>query len=112
MNRIAEHIVERLKDYNPYYMYAEQEALPYCVYEVENESAVITKHGIVGWRADVAVYLAVSTEPGAKQLKEEVVEKLQERIQGYTIVIASMQPSFADEQWLWKIDFSVTQHFN
>ena len=111
MNRIAEHIVERLKDYNPYYMYAEQESLSYCVYEVENEAPIFTKQGVIGWKADVAVYVAASSEPQAQQLKEEVAAKLLERIQGYTIVIGSMQPAFAEEQWLWKIDFSVTQHF-
>ena len=44
MNKIAEHIVERLSEYNPYYMYAEQESLPYCVYYVASEAPILTKH--------------------------------------------------------------------
>lgn len=112
MNKIAEHIVERLSEYNPYYMYAEQESLPYCVYEVASEVPTLTKHGVAGWKSEATVYLAESTESKAQAFKDRVVARLNERIQGYTIVITSMQPAFAEEQWLWKIDFSVTQHFN
>lgn len=112
MNKIAEHIVERLNEFNPYYMYAEQERLPYCVYEIASESPIYTKHGIAGWKAEATVYLAESSESKAQQFKEKVLAILGEKRQGYTIVITSMQPAFAEEQWLWKVDFSITQYFN
>ena len=112
MNKIAEHIVATLKEYNPYYEYAEQQVLPYCVYEITSEAPVYTKHGIIGYTAEATVYLAAATEVKAQTLKEGVVSKLLVRQEGYTLKITSMQPAFAEEQWLWKIDISITQHFS
>lgn len=111
MNKIAEHIVTRLKDYNPYYMYAEQMALPYCVYEVTSNTPQRTKHGIIGYTADASVYVAAASESKATDMKNGVVAELSKREPGYTVIISGEEAAFAEEQWLWKIDITITQHF-
>lgn len=109
-SKIAEHIVTRLESFiTPYYEYAEQLPLPYCVFEVEQEQPLYSKLGVNGYKADVSVYLAAATEQQAQQLKNQAVEALTERRSGFMVAINSSQPAFAEEQWLWKIDLSITQ---
>lgn len=113
VNRIAEHIVTRLEPIiTPYFMYCEQQTLPYCVYEMANEAVINSKSGVVGYSSDATVYLAAATEDHAQQLKEQVLEALLKRDNEFIINITAMQPAFAEEQWLWKIDFNITQTDN
>lgn len=110
ISRIAEYIVFKLEPIaTPYFMYCEQQSLPYCVYELANEVPLMTKGGIVGYTADVSIYLVASTEDEAQRLKQQVLDVLQQRDAGYIVNITAMQPAYAEEQWLWKIDFQITQ---
>lgn len=112
-NRIAEHIVSRLEPIiTPYFMYCEQQALPYCVYEMANEAIVVSKSGVIGYSSDATVYLAAATEDHAQQLKEQVLEALLKKDNEFVINVTAMQPAFAEEQWLWEIDFNITQTDN
>ena len=109
-NRIAENIVERLsKHFAPSYIYTEQASLPYCVYEIGQISPKYTKAGISGWIADVTVYLAAGTEAESVEMKDKALSALTARDGRFVINISSVQPAFADEQWLQKIDLQVTQ---
>ena len=111
MSKIAEHIVTRLKEYNPYYIYAEQVSLPYCVYEITSETPIRSKHGIIGYTADASVYVAAATETEVTAIKFGVVTQLSKREPRYTVLITGEEATFAEEQWLWKIDIRITQHF-
>lgn len=109
-NRIYEHIVERLsKHFTPSYIYTEQSSLPYCVYEVSQESPVYAKSGTIGYKADATVYLAAATEGQSTEMKNTALSLLNERSKQFTINVTSVQPAFGDDQWLQKIDFTVTQ---
>lgn len=109
-SKIAEHIVSRLEGFvTPYYEYAEQLTLPYCVFEVEQEEPVYTKAGISGYSAEVSIYLAAATEAEALQLKDKAMAALAQRRAGFMVKVNSSQPAFAEEQWLWKIDSTITQ---
>ena len=109
-NRIAENIVERLsKHFTPSYIYTEQASLPYCVYEIEQESPIYVKSGLSGWRADVTVYLAAISEADSVDMKDKALSVLMARDGRFIINVTSVQPAFADEQWLQKIDLQVTQ---
>lgn len=93
-------------------MYCEQQKLPYCVYEMANEAVINSKGGVIGYSSDATVYLAAATEEHAQQLKEQVQEALLQRDRNYIINITAMQPAYAEEQWLWKIDLNITQTDN
>lgn len=109
-NRIAENVVERLSQhFIPSYIYTEQSSLPYCVYEVEQESPIYTKTALSGWKADVTVYLAAATEAESVEMKDKALAVLMARDGRYIYNISSVQPTFAEEQWLQKIDIQVTQ---
>lgn len=109
-NRIAENIVERLSRYfTPSYIYTEQSSLPYCVYEITQESPVYAKSGIIGYKAECTVYLAAATEAASVEMKDNALAVLTERDKRFAINISSVQPAFGEDQWLQKIDFQVTQ---
>ena len=109
-NRIYENIVERLsKHFTPSYVYTEQSSLPYCVYEVTQESLVYAKSGLIGYKAEATVYLAAATESASVEMKNKALSVLQERENRFVINISSVQPAFGDDQWLQKIDFQITQ---
>lgn len=109
-NRIAEEVTNRLSTFiTPSFIYTEQTELPYCVYEVAQDTPLYAKDGIYGYRADVTVYLAADTEEKATQLKDKAVEALNTRREGYVINITSVQPAYGEDQWLQKIDCTVTQ---
>jgi hypothetical protein len=109
-NRIAENIVERLsRHFTPSYIYTEQSSLPYCVYEITQESPVYAKSGIIGYKAECTVYLAAATEAASVEMKDNALAVLAERDKRFAINISSVQPAFGEDQWLQKIDFQVTQ---
>ena len=111
-NRIAENIVERLSQhFTPSYIYTEQSELPYCVYEIEEEQAVMTKQGLSGWRADATVYLAAASEAESVEMKDKALTVLMARDGRFVVNVSSVQPAFAEEQWLQKISFQITQLF-
>lgn len=109
-NRIAEHIVSRLSQViEVSYMYDEQRALPYCVYEIDQVVPRMAKRGPIGYDATVSIYLAAASERESEELKGKVMAALQERVRGFVVVVNAVQPAFADEQWLQKIDINVKQ---
>lgn len=111
-NKIAENIVERLsKHFAPSYIYTENAALPYCVYEINGMVPKYTKKGLNGWMADVSVYLAADTEAMSVEMKDKALSALTARDARYTVTISSVQPAFAEEQWLQKIDLQITQMY-
>lgn len=83
--------------------------MPYCVYELVNEAPVYTKLALSGWRAEATIYLAAATESESVQMKEKALSLLMARDGSCIININSVQPAFAEEQWLQKIDFQITQ---
>lgn len=109
-NKIYENIVERLsKHFTPSYIYTEQSSLPYCVYEVAQESPVYAKSGIIGYKAEATVYLAAATEEASVEMKKKALSVLSERQRQFAISITSVQPAYGEDQWLQKIDFQITQ---
>lgn len=109
-NRIAEEIVARLSQhFTPSYIYTEQDELPYCVYEIAQQTPLYCKSGVYGYRADVTVYLAAASEQQSVEMKDQALAVLSERKAGWVVNITSVQPAFAEDQWLQKIDFTITQ---
>lgn len=109
-SKIEEHIVARIKPIiTPSYMYAEQDAMPYCVYEVNQIEPIMAKKGVMGWNADISIYLAAQSESDSVELKDKVLEQLNKRVQGFVINVNAVQPAFAEEQWLQKIDINAKQ---
>lgn len=109
-SRIEEHIVTRLQPIiTPSYMYDEQGALPYCVYEVENLQPIMAKRGPIGYTASVSIYLVAKSEAESVSLKDNVLNALAEKQAGFVINVDAVQPAFAEDKWLQKIDINVKQ---
>ena len=109
-NRIAEHIVTILSPVIvPSYMYDQQHGLPYCVYEIDQMEPRMAKSGPIGYNATVSIYLAASSEGESEKLKDKVLAVLGKRVDGFVINVNAVQPAFAEEQWLQKIDINVKQ---
>ena len=109
-SKIEEHIVARIKPIiTPSYMYAEQDVMPYCVYEVNQIEPIMAKKGVMGWNADISIYLAAESESDSVELKDKVLEALNKRVPGFVINVNAVQPAFAEEQWLQEIDINAKQ---
>ena len=90
-------------------MYAEQDVMPYCVYEVNQIEPIMAKKGVMGWNADISIYLAAESESDSVELKDKVLEALNKRVPGFVINVNAVQPAFAEEQWLQEIDINAKQ---
>ena len=110
-SNIGEKIVELLKPLiSASYIQAEVNTFPYCAYDIESQQPIRSKHAILGYNADVSIYIVDRNETNAATLKDRVIATLV-REGKFDFALQNITATTENNHWAYRLEYNIKQIF-